>query len=161
MDIKASGLEFPGLKRKANRFGERLYWAASKPAVRAGYDPKFVRLHADSVEELSSRCLLLQAEMLEWLSRRYDEDHPSDPTVAWLILQYMTREESPYNNAIKWNTKRYYKQTLETLERVCGDTKLRSINLGFLQRLYNDARWPDGKDGSPGMIRKAHGIISL
>ena len=60
----------PGLKFRSRKHGVPVpYWIASEAAVKAGYQPRAVRLTGyGSDAEIIARCHRLQAEMLLWLS---------------------------------------------------------------------------------------------
>lgn len=157
-------LEFPGLKRRANKNGGvRLYWVARSDIAKAGYKPRTVPLHYDWADEsqhplISSACLRFQSEMLEWSSGRTDTTRPFDGTIAGLVRAYQRDEASPYHR-LKWNTRRTYDQVLEIIEKAFGERSLSCLSLKDFRRWYDAARKPK-KPGGPERIRKAHGIIS-
>ncbi|WP_442756597.1 integrase [Methylocystis sp. JAN1] len=157
--------DFPGLKRRRNKDGTaRLYWVARPDLCKAGYRPRTVPLHYDWSDEsqhslISSACMKLQAEMLEWSAGRKDTHRPFDGTVAALVRLYQTDEASPYKR-LKWNTRRTYDQVLETLENAFGERALVCLGLKDFRRWYDAARKPKTPGGAQ-RVRKAHGLIGM
>lgn len=157
--------EFPGLKKRQNKDGKtRLYWCARADLINAGYRPTTVSLHYDWTNSathpiVSSACLKLQAEMLEWSATRGDQRRPFDGTVASLVNHYQRDEASPYHR-LKWNTRRTYDQVLFVIERAFGARALVRLGLSDFRRWYDEAKKPR-MPGDPERVRKAHGIISM
>lgn len=156
--------EIPGLQINRNKDGTaRLYWKANRRGRELGYAPSSVRIIAASEEGIISECNRLQAEMLEWIAQKEGAaDYiASDPPLKELFRHYRTRKESPFH-LVKWNTAKTYSQLLDTIEAAAGDVRLSRINLSFLRRLYDDARWPEGRGaGKPEHLTKAHKITSM
>ena len=101
--------------------------------------------------------------MLEWLSEKIGAGAapPKEMTIDMLIRAYRTRPESPFKQ-VKFNTAKTYSYTMDLIERAAGDVKLASVNLGVLQRFYNDARYPEGVGADkPDRLRTAHGIVAM
>lgn len=157
--------EFPGLKKRPNKDGKiRIYWVARADIAKAGYTPKTVPLHYDWDDAtqhplISSICMKMQAEMLEWASGKKDTTRPFDGTVAALVRAYQRDRSSKYSR-VKWNTRRTYDQTLEIIENAFGKRALSQIGLSDFSRWYDAARKPK-TPGGPERIRKAHGIIGM
>ena len=152
----------PGLKRRPNRDGtERLIWVARADVVKAGYEPKTVRLHYDAsdVALISTACLRLQSEMLAWASGQRRDPLRFDGTLASLIRRYQCDPASPYRQ-IKWNTRRIYDQTLGVIEKAFGKRVLANLGLTDFRRWYDEAKKPKAP-GEPERINKAHKIVSL
>jgi len=156
--------EIPGLQTERNKDGSpRHYWKASRKARAHGFAPSSVRIVAQTEAELASQCALLQAEMLEWIAQKagaadYIE---ANPTIAAIFRHYRMRPESPFQD-VKWNTRETYSQLLDTIEAAAGNVRLAQINLAFLRRLYEDARFPEGRGaGRPDHITKAHKVTSM
>lgn len=157
-----SEFSMPGLKRRPNRDGtERLVWVARADLVKAGYEPKTVRLHypANEVALISAACLKYQAEMLEWASGHKQDPLRFDGTVASLVRRYQRDPASPYPQ-IKWNTRRTYDQTLDTIERAFGKRALANLGLSDFRRWYDEAKKPRAP-GQAERINRAHKIVSL
>lgn len=159
-----SNCEYPGLKRRPNKDGSmRLYWVARADLCKAGYSPHMVPLHYDWNDPtqhslISSACMKLQAEMIEWSAGR-GRTYAFDGTIASLVREYQTDEASPYKR-LKWNTRRTYDQVLGTIEKVFGERALCALTLKDFRRWYDAARKPK-KEGDPEHIRKAHGLMSM
>jgi integrase len=150
-------LDAPGLERKPNKDGMRLYWRATKRARELGYAPSMVRLIGETDEEVASECRILQAEMLEWVSQKEGAaDYvAANPTLSALFRQYRLRPESPFAR-VKWNTaQKDYSWRLDALEAAAGDVRVSQVNLSFLRRLYEDA-----SDGGA-HITKAHKLMGM
>ncbi len=152
----------PGLKRRPNRDGtERLVWIARADLVKAGYEPKTVRLHyaAPDVALISAACLRMQAEMLAWASGQRRDPLRFDGTLESLIRRYQHDPASPYRQ-IKWNTRRIYDQTLGVIEKAFGKRVLANLGLTDFRRWYDEAKRPKAP-GQPERVNKAHKIVTL
>ncbi|MGJ0506543.1 MAG: integrase [Methylocystis sp.] len=97
--------------------------------------------------------------MLEWAAGKKDTARPFDGTIAGLVRAYQRDAASPYAR-VKWNTRKTYDQTLESIEKAVGARALAQLSLSDFRRWYEAAKKPRAK-GSPERIRKAHGIISM
>jgi hypothetical protein len=160
-----SEIDAPGLKIRRSKSGAvRLLWIARTDIVKAGYEPKCVRLHYrldDPADRalVSSACKKLQAEMLEWRAGQHGDRLRFDGTLTCLIRCYEHDPASPYAQ-LKWNTKRTYDQVLGVIERAFGKRVLSALAMGDFRRWYDEAKKPK-TPGSPERVRKAHGIISM
>ncbi|MFG1345247.1 integrase [Xanthobacter autotrophicus DSM 431] len=155
----------PGLKRRKNRDGtERLYWAAPKSALAAGFPNRIVRLHFSAHDPaqhplIEAACKRLEAEALEWTAGRRETRSAFDGTIASLVRQYQTDMASPYRE-VKWNTQRTYDQVLGVIEKAFGKRSLAALGISDFRRWYDEAKKPKAPGGSE-RVRKAHGIISM
>src|SRR5262249_14410137 len=155
----------PGHKIRRNKNGTiRHGWAARHDLVKAGYEPKWVRLHYnfdDATERTlaTSACLRLQAEMLAWAAGMRSSERAFDGTVASLVRLYQHDPASQYKG-IKWNTRRTYDQVLGVIEKAFGKRALAGLHISDFRRWYEEAAKPKNAGGSP-RVRKAHGIISM
>lgn len=136
-----------------------LFWRCSGAAKKAGYQPRYVRLH--EIEDIEAKCRQLHAEQLAWLAQRGGASVPlpEQMTIGHLFELYRTRPSSPYQ-AVKWNSRRSYDQILQTIEEACGDVRLKDISMDTLFVWFQDARYPEGKNG-PDRLRKASAIITM
>lgn len=128
-----------------------------------GYLPTIVPLHEIEPDAVASRCLILQAEMQQWLAHKRGAVpvQAADMRIKDLFRVYRERDSSPFQR-VKWNTRRTYSQVLDTIEDAVSDVKLTAINMEMLYRWYNDACYPEGKGrDKPTHLRKAHGIINM
>lgn len=157
--------DMPGHKVRRNKDGTiRHGWAARHDLVKAGYEPKWVRLHYnfdDSNEQTlaAATCRRLQAEMLAWAAGIRSSERSFDGTVAALIRRYQHDPASQYQG-IKWNTRRTYDQVLDVIEKAFGKRVLAGLHIGDFRRWYDEAAKPKNAGGLP-RLRKAHGIISM
>ena len=157
--------DMPGHKVRRNRNGTiRHGWAARHDLVKAGYEPKWVRLHYnfdDAAERTlaAAACRKLQAEMHAWAAGVRSSERAFDGTVAALIRHYQHDPASQYQG-IKWNTRRTYDQVLGVIERAFGKRVLAGLHIGDFRRWYEEAAKPKIVGGAP-RVRKAHGIISM
>jgi hypothetical protein len=155
----------PGHKTRRNRDGSvRHGWAARHDLVKAGYQPKWVRLHYDFSNPIertlaAAACQKLQAEMLAWAAGARAAERPFDGTVAGLVRLYQRDPASPYEE-LKWNTRRTYDQVLRVIEKAFGQRSLAALHIDDFRRWYKEAAKPKENGGSA-RIRKAHGIISM
>lgn len=151
-----------GLIRRPNADGTvRYYWTCSKPAAKLGFKPAVVPVHLTDENAILETCQRLEDQMLIWIAKRDGAAAPTPAkiTLGWIFRQYRERESSSFQR-VKWNTQRMYSQILDALDAAVGNVCVEDVNLDFLWRLYNDARFPEGKDG-PDQITKAHNLIRL
>src|SRR5574341_700113 len=102
-----SNLEAPGLTPRRNADGSlRYYWRASKAAIKAGYKPTVVRLHAPDgsaidldnpvhADFVAVLCQNLQAQMIEAVGGMADKP-VFDGTLRALIDLYERHPDSPF-----------------------------------------------------------------
>jgi hypothetical protein len=155
----------PGHKTRKNRDGTvRHGWAARHDLVKAGYRPKWVRLHydlsnPDERKLAAAACQRLQAEMLSWAANSRSVGRPFDGTLGCLARRYQTDHDSPYPS-LKWNTRRTYDQVLRIIEKAFGKRALGTLGIADFRRWYEEAAKPK-IDGGAARVRKAHGIIGM
>lgn len=159
-----SDLNAPGLKSRKRKQGPpALYWCARADLVKVGYQPETVRLpyslesqaHRDLI---TSACMRLQAEMLEWASGHRRDPNRFDGTLLTLSRRYQTDEASPFNTNMKHNTQRTDLSTLRLIEKAFGPRALRALKHDDFRRWYNEAKKPK-EPGGPERVRRAYGII--
>ncbi|WP_292052652.1 site-specific integrase [Martelella sp.] len=156
MELKA-----PGLKaRKRANGAVAYYWVASAVSRdTAGYPIKTVRVHGDE-NGIRHRCLLLTAELKEWLSQQdRGQAKRYDGTLRSLIRLYQTTPESPYNR-VKANTRAMYNESLGLLEKSVGARRLGQLTGLDFVRWYNNFRLPAG-EGKPERQRRAYKAMQL
>lgn len=121
-----------------------------------------VPVHLTDEDAIRETCQRLEDQMLAFIAKRDGaaQPQPARITLMWVFRQYREREASSFQR-VEPNTRRMYSQVLDQLEAVAGNVALPDINLDFLWRLYNDARWPDGKNVGRDQVTKAHNFISL
>ncbi|TXN64480.1 integrase [Methylobacterium sp. WL6] len=105
-----------------------LYWVADEKLVRAGYQPKTVRLYGDwPSREIASRCAILQAEMLEWADGRAPARNDAPPgTLAWVCRAFETDVDSPFHDR-RQATRTFYSKYIRKLVDKAGDSHLADI----------------------------------
>ena len=157
--------DLPGHKVRRNKDGTTRHgWAARHDLVKAGYEPKWVRLHYnfnDATERTlaAATCRRLQAEMLAWAAGLRSSEQAFDGTLAALVRRYQHDPASQYQG-IKWNTRRTYDQVLGVIEKAFGKRVLAGLHISDFRRWYEEAAKPKITGGPP-RLRKAHGIISM
>lgn len=152
-----------GLIQRSGQNGTvRLYWTCSKLAKNLGYKPTLVPVHLTDDDAIAETCRRLEDQMLAFIARREGAavPQPSRITLSYVFRQYRERESSGFSR-IKWNTRKQYSQVLDQLEDAIGSICVNDINIDFLWRIYNDARWPAGQGNQPDHITKAHNFIKL
>ncbi len=155
----------PGLKRKRNKDGTyREYWEARADLVKRGYRPSSVRLHYPVTTEgrvqLSSRCQILQAEMLAWASRGNHAAPSYDGSFKSLSRLFQTNEDSPFQS-IKWNSQENILKSLVIVERTVGARHVGKVLGPDFKRWH--ASWGEPKEpgGAPRPWRAKHAIDTV
>lgn len=162
-----SDLDAPGLTPRPNSDGTvRYYWRASKPAIRAKYQPATVRLHgpdgaaldlADPVHRdfVSMRCQELQAQMIEGLSGMA-RGPVFDGSLRSLITMYESHEDSPLHG-LSAGTRRVYLSDLRKLKAAAGEAPLSRMAAKDIKRWYKAALGPEDAQ----QVRSAHGLMVM
>lgn len=156
MELKA-----PGLKTRKRADGSvAYYWVASAISRdTAAYPTKTVRIHGDE-SEVRHRCLVLTAELKEWLSQQgRQQSKRYDGTLRSLIRLYQTTPESPYNR-VKANTRAMYDESLRLLEKSVGARRLGKLTGLDFVRWYNNFKTPVAP-GKPERQRRAYKAMQL
>jgi hypothetical protein len=157
--------DMPGHKVRRNKDGTvRHGWAARHDLVKAGYEPKWVRLHYDFDDAAeralaAAACRRLQAEMLAWAAGARSSERAFDGTMGALVRRYQHDPASQYQG-VKWNTRRTYDQVLGVIEKAFGKRLLAGLHIADFRRWYEEAAKPKIAGGAL-RVRKAHGIISM
>lgn len=128
----------PGLKRMKRHNGRvDFYWCADPAAIRAGFTPKTARLPSDwTIEQLSARCLILQAEMRRFAVSAEPERNASRPnTLGWLCRAFETDKDSPFHEKRR-DTRLFYSRYLKMLVEKAGEDHLRDITGRDVRRWY-------------------------
>jgi hypothetical protein len=153
-DTRSPGLSF--------RDG-RPQWRASKAAVKAGYTPKTVNLssHADSPDLLRERCIRLQREMLDWLSRGERKHGPRfDGTFASLFDVYQSDPESSYFG-LKPASRHPYDCYLEMLRAEIGRCHIDRTDGTDLKRWFRFWSTPEPPNVKPTIARARMAIAVI
>jgi hypothetical protein len=129
----------PGLKWRARAGGAVPYWIASDAGVKAGYQPKSVRLTGFANEsDLVARCLRLQSEMQLWLSGQRAAGPRFDGSFGSLFRLYQTDPESSYQR-LKPSSRHPYDVYLRRLEHHIGARQIAGCDGRDLRRWF--AEW--------------------
>lgn len=151
----------PGLEWRKRSNGDRIpYWVAPKKAVAAGYTPRTVNLSSEARPvDIAAACRRLQAEALEWQTRKPEAMDRFDGSLTSLSRLYQTHEASGFRE-IKWNTRETYTKQLAILERTVGERQLHSLTAVDFKRWYAEFKRPASEDG-PERISRAHYLMTL
>jgi hypothetical protein len=129
----------PGYKRIRGKH----YWTATPAAVRAGYTPKTVNLSMLTDEvEVSSRCRILNAEMLAWLSGQKERGIVTGPkgSVKWLCEKFEVDEFSPVRTK-RAATQAFYARYLKVIKANVGGRVIAQLTGEDVRRWF--AQWKE------------------
>lgn len=128
----------PGLRFRNGR----PIWRATKAAVAAGYQVKYVNLAALQNDEaaLTARCVRLQAEMDAWLLGSKSRSPVFDGTISHLLRIYQIDEDSPYRG-LKSSSRHPYDIYLRMLVMEVGTRQIEDIDGRDLRRWHRE--WSD------------------
>jgi hypothetical protein len=150
----------PGLRFDDNG---RPMWRASKAAVKAGYPVKTVNLssHADNPRLLRERCIRLQREMLEWLSRGEKKEGPRfNGTFGSLFDIYQSDDESTYF-ALKPSSLHPYNCYLAMLRAEIGRCHIDRTDGTDLKRWFRFWSTPEPPNVKPTIARARMAIAVI
>jgi hypothetical protein len=146
-----------------------VYWVARQDAVKAGYEPRTIKLSDDPGEidapiEIAAKCRRYWAEMLEFLSyRQASEEIPSRSipvgTIEWLIELYQSDEESPYKR-IRPISRIGYDKSLEIIRTTVGARRIDALTGKDVRKWFRLWGRADG-NGDLANPRRAYGCIQL
>ncbi|MDI7862572.1 site-specific integrase [Rhizobiaceae bacterium n13] len=137
------GLDAPGLKVRPRSDGTTAYyWVAKSKSPKAkDYPLKTVRVHG-TLDEIATRCRVLQAEFKEWLSDKgVGNKTLYDGTLSSVIRLYQQTGESPYHE-VKSNTRAMYDESLSLLDRTVGTRRLEKLTGLDFKRWYMNFKEP-------------------
>ena len=148
---KASDNTAPGLRTQSGR----LYWRATKAAIKRGYPVKSVNLtmHRDDPQKVFDRCIKLQREQDEWLRNGRREAIAYDGTFATLLKMYETNPKSSFFK-LKPGSLHPYKVYLRMLYPQIGHCHLDHTSGLDLQDWFAAWTVPE-KDGAKRTVAKA------
>lgn len=131
--------EAVGLVWRTRRDGaQAAYWIARASLVKAGYQPKSVRLHyAADDPALAARCRVLQAEMLAWAAGKMPRSIHYDGTFESLVRFYETHEDSPYHD-LGEKTQRSYSKVMALLMKHKGQRRVDAVDASDIRRWYKE-----------------------
>jgi hypothetical protein len=140
----------PGLKWRPRQSGDPVpYWIASDAAVKAGYQPKSVRLTGYvSDADLLARCYRLQSEMQLWLSGQRGSSPRFDGSFGSLFRLYQTDPESSYRR-LKRSSRHPYDVYLRRLNSHIGTRQISACDGRDLRRWFAEWSEADEPGGRP------------
>jgi hypothetical protein len=143
-------IKAPGLKWRSRLAGDPVpYWIAPDVAVKAGYQPKSVRLTGFGSEaDLVARCHRLQAEMQLWLSGQRGSSPRFDGSFASLFRLYQTDPESSYRR-LKPSSRHPYDVYLRRLNCHIGARQISACDGRDLRRWFAEWSEPDDPGRRP------------
>lgn len=155
----------PGLKRKRNRDGSyREYWEARSDLVKRGYQPKAVRLHFPDTpqgqEQKSSRCKILQAEMLAWASSGQRAAPGYDGTMLSLSRLFQINDDSPFRT-MKWSSRDNVLKSLTIIEKSVADRQIAKLLGPDFKRWHARFGAPKAPDAPPRPWRAKHAMDAV
>lgn len=138
---KAPGLAWPRGKP---------IWRASRPAIKAGFTPKWVNLayFADDESALVARCQRLTAEMNDWLSGRRGRGPAFDGTIGSLIRFYQTEPNSPYHRLAP-SSRHPYDAYIRMIVQTVGSRRIDALDGRDLTRWHTEWSRPIAERGKP------------
>jgi hypothetical protein len=151
----------PGLKWRPRQSGDPVpYWIASDAAVKAGYEPKSVRLTGyENDAGLLARCYRLQSEMQLWLSGQRGSSPRFDGSFGSLFRLYQTDPESSYRR-LKQSSRHPYDVYLRRLNSHIGPRQISACDGRDLGRWF--AEWSEAdKPGGRPKIAAARMVVCV
>lgn len=157
----------PGLKKMRRKNGRvDLYWVAREDLVKAGFEPKTVRLHGDwedpaARDQISARCRRLQAEMLEWAAGFAPQRRSATTgTIAWLCDAFQTDSESPYRDT-RLSTQRFYDDSIKFVRATVGEILIREVTGRDVRRWHKNWGRYDERTKALANPRRAYAGIQV
>ena len=137
-------------------------WLARHDYVAKGFRPSTVQLGVFAeppteaqAQEIRAACERLQLEM-------YGEKPPKETgTLRWLIGVYQTDPDSPYATMRHYTKRHGLDSQLRKLSERFGTFRLADIGARECKRIYEETRWPAGKDGPERRGMAHHAITAL
>jgi hypothetical protein len=138
---KAPGLTWPRGKP---------IWRASRPAIKAGFTPKWVNLacFANDESALFARCQRLTAEMHDWLSGRRGHGPAFDGTIGSLVRFYETEPNSPYHKLAP-SSRHPYDAYIRMIVQTVGARRIDALDGRDLSRWHTEWSRPLTEAGKP------------
>jgi integrase len=109
----------------------------------------------EEIKRVRAECLRLQKEMYA-----FAENKPKVFGGTWLALisEYQTDRDSPYQTA-RYSSRKNFDHFATKIAGKIGATKLADTGARDFKKLYEDIRWPEGKDG-PDRVSSAYHAIT-
>lgn len=158
----------PGLAWRTRAGGTWVaVWIARQDLVKRGFRPQTQRLWTGTSQDLDhatadyirDECSRLQNEMLGF-GRGETRPVTFDGRMSGLIEVYLNDKDSPFH-AMRYVSRRQYQNLLDRLNVSVGDRALAALNFRDFKNWYEQARWPDGRDGERDMPSMGHRLITI
>lgn len=149
----------PGLVWKPRKHGWSAQWQARTDLIRKGYSPKSIRLwfgtEPSKVESawISSRCLIMQRDMLAWSNNGKRAVGKFNGTFKSLAECYQTDEDSSYQSK-RYRTRLFYDRLCKRIVADCGDMLIADFTGRDAIALHK--RWTAG-----GKIAMGHSLVAM
>jgi hypothetical protein len=137
-----------GLKRRKRANGAYAWvWCADPRAIKAGYPVKTVNLTAlaHQPDLMVKRAERLQLEMNLWLRQSKMPQRKFDATFKFLLEQYQSDQQSPFNISIKPGTRRVYTTYLRKLINHIGGLSIAGCDGRDVMEWFSE--WRVGASG--------------
>jgi integrase len=139
-------------------------WRASRPAIKAGFRPKWVSLSYFAHDEAArdARCYRLNAEMHDWLSGRTgrDADASFDGTIHGAISFWQIEPSSGYH-ALEASSRHPYDVYARMITETVGDRRIDFIDGRDLRRWHTEWSAALEKGGKPRIAAARMAMIVL
>ena len=137
-------------------------WRASRPAIKAGFKPKWVGLSCFAQDEaaLIARCYRLTAEMQDWLSGRTGRDATFDGTIASVINFWQVEPSSPYH-ALEALSRHPYDVYARMIIETVGERRIDALDGRDLRRWHTEWSAPFEQGGKPRLAAARMALIVL
>jgi integrase len=137
-------------------------WRASRPAIKAGFKPKWVSLSCFAQDEaaLIARCHRLTAEMKDWLSGCTGRDATFDGTVRSVINFWQVEPSSPYH-ALEASSRHPYDVYARMIVETVGTRRIDALDGRDLRRWHTEWSAPLEQGGKPRLAAARMAMIVL
>jgi integrase len=155
METKAKA---PGLTRARGK----PIWRASRPAIKAGFRPKWVSLSCFVHDEaaLIARCHRLTAEMKDWLSGRTGRDATFDGTIRSVINFWQVEPSSPYH-ALEASSRHPYDVYARMITETVGARRVDAVDGRDVRHWHTEWSAPLEQGGKPRLAAARMALIVL
>jgi hypothetical protein len=165
---KDDPLYAPGLKRRARKDSEAVYWVPPARDVAAGWPLKTMTLSGSELA-IAEKCRVLWDDLERW--RKGLDTGAAEYSISWLIKRYQSDPLSPYRTKIKEYTRDHYDHNFRIIDATIGGriVAAKIQNGTVVQRITGEdvLRWhhqwglPDESGIATAPARARHCIESL
>jgi integrase len=137
-------------------------WRASRPAIKAGFKPKWVSLSCFAYNDttLIARCHRLTTEMNDWLSGRTGRDAVFDGTIRSVINFWQVEPNSPYH-ALEASSRHPYDVYARMITETVGERRVDMLDGRDLRRWHTEWSAPLEQGGKPRLAAARMALIVL